>query len=86
MLPQCKLSIDTPGVSYWSGVCFGMILALANVEPFLEDKLRACIPEGATPGQISQVIVNYIEAHPELRHKPFLVLAIEATKAAWPCR
>ena len=45
-----------------------------------------CRPNGATIGQALAVVVKYIEARPERMHEPFGLLAIEALKAAWPCK
>src|SRR5579863_5262613 len=86
MVPYCRLVISDPGRDFWSGTCFGEIVALLNAEPFLSVDLKACVPSGVTPAQATQVVLNYIDARPQLMHKAFLVLAVDAMKAAWPCR
>src|ERR1700756_2562931 len=72
MEPQCRLVISDPRRNFWSGACFGEIVALFNVEPFLSVDLKACIPDGVTPAQATQVVVSYIDARPQLMHKAFL--------------
>ena len=45
-----------------------------------------CIPDGVTNGQMTDVFVKYLRAHPEKRHKIASILAWEATQKAFPCR
>jgi hypothetical protein len=45
-----------------------------------------CRPREVTLGQIVRVVVQYIDSRPARMHEDFRVLAIEAMKAAWPCK
>jgi hypothetical protein len=44
------------------------------------------LPQGLTNNQAVAVVIKYIEARPERMHEPFGLLAMEAMKAAWPCK
>jgi len=45
-----------------------------------------CKPERATLGQSVRVVIKYIEARPERMDEYFGLLAVEAMRAAWPCK
>jgi hypothetical protein len=44
------------------------------------------IPDKATLNQAVRVVVSYIEARPARMHESFAELALEALRAAWPCK
>jgi Rap1a immunity proteins len=46
----------------------------------------ACPPKGVTSGQALRVVVTYIDAIPARMHENFKYLAVEALRAAWPCK
>jgi Rap1a immunity proteins len=62
-----------------SGYCTGLVDGLAYAG------LR-CLPDGVTTGQMILVVVAYIDARPARLHDDFKRLALEALRAAWPCR
>jgi|HubBroStandDraft_5_1064220.scaffolds.fasta_scaffold420854_2 hypothetical protein len=45
-----------------------------------------CSPTGTTRGQAVRTVVQYIDAHPTRIHDRFTSVALEALRAAWPCR
>lgn len=46
-----------------------------------------CTPDGAvTIDQTIRVVVKYIDGRPERQHEDFKALALEALRAAWPCK
>ena len=66
-----------------SGVAF--VLGPINSNSESQGKIRACYPDGVTPGQFRQVFVNWAKAHPQhwqLRSSLGVVVAIKET---WPC-
>jgi len=79
-LPYCE---DQAQQDYRRGLCVGAIYALVVV---LVANQYACVPEGAAESQGRSVVVRYISARPERMHEPFLSLASEAIRDAWPCR
>jgi hypothetical protein len=69
------------------GNCLGqiqMLYELAYIDGLSLDR-KFCPPTGATINQTRDVIVKYIEDRPEQKHLPFLFLALDAVKKAWPC-
>lgn len=57
----------------------------AEVEESIDTFLGYCLPEGATHGQYKDVIVRYIDQHPETRHTSARLLAQLALVEAFPC-
>jgi len=93
----CRNALDPKSVEspYLQGSCVGIIRGIAFVAALLrggsdDDPHRrwlcASSPTEATNGQLVRVVVAYIEARPARMHESFPVLALEALRAAWPCR
>lgn len=70
-------------------VCGGYTTAIYDMINFLEaNKImpkRHCFPSGISRGQIRDVIVHYLQHHPEELHAGAGHLGIEALQEAWPC-
>jgi hypothetical protein len=49
-------------------------------------KTIVCAPKGVTGGQIRDVVVNYLKAHPEERHTSASSSILVALSEVWPCR
>jgi hypothetical protein len=86
-LPGCKSALSDnkvliPADALLQGRCTGFVQAFLAASPALD----FCQPKGATISQSVALVVKYIEARPERMHEPFGVLALEALKAAWPCK
>jgi len=62
------------------GYSFGYILGVADSY----DDILYSIPQGATCGQINEIILNYISTHPEHSHKSAAILIIESLKSSFP--
>jgi len=75
IMPGCR----TADGNFQSGLCMGLISGLAV-------KGGSCPPSGVTDGQKRLVIVAYIDARPARLQEDFRILALEAMKAAWPCK
>lgn len=58
---------------------------LTGVERVLPSELRFCAPAGITKALMVKVVATYIEKIPARMHDPFIELAIEALRRAWPC-
>jgi hypothetical protein len=65
---------NSPLVSY----CAGLVDGLTT--------FAACPPKDVTPEQAIRVVVQYIGERPARMNENFKILAIEALRAAWPCR
>lgn len=71
---------------YKLGWCHGAVNALVGVSEALPEPFKFCAPVGATNEQSVRIVVAYIDAAPHRTHLPFVVLATEALRKAWPCR
>jgi hypothetical protein len=93
VLPGCKAllaitegreTLDTSRV-LGAGYCMGVLKTLPEIY-FGRDKCSIQFPEVFSVQQMTLIVVRYIEAHPERMHMPFLMLAEDALRDAWPCR
>jgi len=70
-------------------VCAGYTTAIYDTINFLEANhvmpKRHCFPSGVSRSQLRDVIVHYLQNHPEKRHAGAGALGIEALQEAWPC-
>ena len=64
--------------SFQYGWCFGVVYGL-SIHPLI------CVPNQVPVVQEMDVVLKYLDAHPETRHKSFRLLALEALKEAFPC-
>jgi Rap1a immunity proteins len=86
MLPHCKQFAMGEHAEVWEGQCGGVISALMFLGTSLNEQSRFCPPKKVTLGQAGRVVVNYMNAHPELLHLDFRGLAVTALQEAWPCK
>jgi hypothetical protein len=77
VMPGCRDYISLN--SFKQGWCGGLITGLAHM-------YRSCMPPQLTQRQLARVIVQYIDARPARMHEDFRDLAVEALRAAWPCK
>src|SRR5262245_31054242 len=83
ILPACReyfsddTNIQNP---FRAGRCAGIIETLRFTG------FRTCIPQETTNGQVGNVLLRYLDQHPQRLHENFKVLAVEALQRAWPCR
>jgi Rap1a immunity proteins len=77
MMPVCR---ENSPSKFGYGLCSGLITAT-----FYWGK-GICAPTEVTGGQIRSVVVQFIDSRPARMHEDFKILALEAMKAAWPCK
>ena len=77
LLKHCLEPIETAESSY----CLGYISGAADM---LGDDI--CVPKEVNRGQMNDIAVRYLQAHPELRQRSGVDLAEEALKEAFPCK
>jgi hypothetical protein len=65
------------------GVCGGFVTAASQV---VQIAGRACFVEGMTLEQGRDVVVHYLNSHPETRHEAAVSLASRALTRAFPCQ
>ena len=81
IVPGCRnIVAGHPTDPFKMGLCNGLISGLHYMSN------DVCAPAGATEGQTVRVVVQYIDARPARMHEDFRKLAVEAMKAAWPCK
>ncbi|WP_157959632.1 Rap1a/Tai family immunity protein [Devosia submarina] len=64
------------------GYIIGVADALEMVAPHLAN---ICRPQGVTAQQIADVLMEWLDEHPEERHRPAAKLTGLAFAEAWPC-
>jgi hypothetical protein len=79
LLKDCQ-STDVVEQTY----CFGYIAGIVDA---LDDQRRACLPnKGVTIGQVSDIVVQWLQANPKDRHYAAAGLIAAAIAKAFPCR
>ncbi|MCA0943389.1 hypothetical protein LCM08_00530 [Salipiger pacificus] len=97
----CKgddVALATFCVGYTTGVVegesFGALVILGQLFPEQNTAeanerinmfMRHCIPSNATNEQVRDVVIAYLEAHPETRHYPARGLIWNAMMEGFPC-
>lgn len=75
---------------FFEGVCVGYIVSVLDVQTTLvswsDMKPNICLPRGVSPLQIKQVVVKYMDNHPQDLHLLAASLALNALKEAFPCK
>jgi hypothetical protein len=83
MLPACRGFLNHSGANIlFQGRCAGVIEGMV----YLGKSQCVDVPGEATVTQAVSVVVAYIDARPARMHESFNKLAIEALRAAWPCK
>jgi Rap1a immunity proteins len=81
VMPGCRsLAADKNTDQFLLGLCSGLIAGV------LYNSGDVCMPDGVTHAQERRVVVQYIDSRPARMHEDFRALALEAMKAAWPCK
>jgi hypothetical protein len=89
-LPECRLSsverLTSADDVIKAAHCGGMLYALISSAQFLDQPARFCPPAGIRVSQVAQVVVRFIEGVPQRQNEPFIPMALEGLRQAWPCR
>jgi len=89
MLPHCRNWIDRvptkPADTALAGICAGTVAAALHYSTLLDAPHKSCPPKGTTNGRAIEVVVRYLEAHPEERDQDFRMLTLSALRTTWPC-
>jgi len=86
MLPHCR-HVTLGGNNYdpWDGSCTGTLETLIFLGASLSGEYKICAPKQATRLQSAQIVVLYMQKHPQDLHRPFVWLAVRALSEGWPC-
>jgi len=63
----------------------GYVIGVADTYKALGASLVVCLPRNATEGQVGDVVLKYLDDHPEERHHKAATLALTALTLAFPC-
>jgi hypothetical protein len=74
--------------TFTSGFCLGYIKGAAEMSR-LRQKVPTlpplCVPDALTVGEVRNIVVSYIEEHPEELHYASIALVHNALEEAFPC-
>jgi hypothetical protein len=68
--------------------CIEYVSGVADGASAVQREARSrsvCIPRDAQLGQMKDVVVNYLQAHPEIRQNHSGELVLDALQRAFPC-
>ncbi len=83
IMPGCRAylaEVVPPEHRFAAAFCTGRIKKLVSISPDI------CVPHDVPVGQEVRVVVKYIDDRPARLHEEFRGLALEALRAAWPCK
>jgi hypothetical protein len=89
ILPGCRAlqnsaRYEEPAEIFMKGYCIGILEGVAAVGTLGANRV-ICMPDKVTNEQLVDVVVRYIETHPERGHVNFTLTALFAMVLAWPC-
>ena len=91
LLEQCEKLGEGPANNYYAGTCAGYIMGVidshngaAGTEKMPEPYF--CIPGDVSRGQLIDIVLKYVEAHPERRHFGGATLIWIALVFEYPCQ
>lgn len=74
--------------TFTSGFCLGYLKGAAEMSRLrakLPNLPTVCVPDALTVGQVRNIVVSYIEEHPEELHYASIALVNNALDEAFPC-
>ena len=75
---------DQRGNNYSSGVCGGYVIG--TIDTYLLTKsYPLCLPTNATAGQLTDVVIRYLETRPDQRHYAAASVVWTALTESFPC-
>ena len=94
--PRLALGQDFVSGMHWMKECSGtstlgihtcdaIMLGISGFHNLEEVPALYCAPKGVKFPQAKAVVLKYLKDNPARLHLPFVRLAVDALKAAWPC-
>jgi hypothetical protein len=62
-------------------VAMGYVIGIADAM----DQSSHCLPDGVTMGQVRDVVKQFLEVTPEVRHRPAELIVYVVLKNTWAC-
>jgi Rap1a immunity proteins len=91
-LPACRNYVNRQFAinPFDQGKCVGILQGLVMLSRELDPKKyevgRTCPPGDVTLGQMTAVVVRWLDQRPQEWHEDFGALALNALHDAWPCK
>jgi hypothetical protein len=70
----------------FEGQCMSAVCAMIAAGAFLTPDYRYWVPQGVNIGQGTRVVIQFLDANPNMLHYDFRLLLLMAFKVAWPCK
>jgi hypothetical protein len=88
-MPGCRAHIamiDKKPYETSSSFFFQQGYCMGTIQGIFSALMDICAPPGVTKTQMIRVVVKYIDDRPARLNEDFNALAVEALRAAWPCK
>jgi hypothetical protein len=85
MLTGCKRAL-TEQADAKSYFCMGVVDTLRTMRRFYTEETTFCSPPEVTTEQLLRVTIKFMEEHPDLLDRSFIILALASYQRAWPCK
>ena len=72
---------DNTGTNIYPAIGMGYITGVADAL----SGITTCPPSNATAGQMTDMVRNYLENTPAIRHLPANQVVLHVLKSVWPC-
>lgn len=69
------------GTTGQQNAALGYVMGVADVH----HNITQCAPDGVTAGQMRDMVRNYLNNTPAVRHLPAAPLILHVLKGTWPC-
>jgi hypothetical protein len=90
-----KRDIEDKTSTWTDGFCLGYISGILDSQSLWDylvhvgkdyPQTHYCLPDEATNSQVVQVVLKFLNDHPERLHEPANTLILEALHNAFPCK
>jgi hypothetical protein len=90
----CKAVTDDNTPPIRLGTCLGFVRGVVDTQAMWEvvaqvdksyPKVHSCVPKEVEMKQTVQVVLKFLDDHPERLHEPAVILVLEALHNAFPC-
>lgn len=85
LLAYCEHQMGSPEWTLCMGYIQGSTDQIKTMRRVFGDSPISCVPASVTIGQMMDVGVEYLRAHPETRHLDASSLMLDAATKAFPC-
>jgi hypothetical protein len=84
MLGPCKSALHN-GNARLSWYCVGAIDTIRLMGNFYRDEYAFCPKKDVSTGEMIHVLVRFMQRHPQILPRNFVVIAMASFQTKWPC-